>query len=55
MAARKKTIEAEQVLVRHVVEAKRDDISHIKPLLRAPFPTNLSASCDGSGNTSILG
>ena len=55
MAARKKTIEAEQVLVRHVVEAKRDNISHIKPLLRAPFPTNLSATCDGSQNTSILG
>ncbi len=55
MAARTKTIEAEQVLVRHVVEAKRDDIRHIKPLLRAPFPTNSSATCDGSGNTSILG
>ena len=57
MAARKKTIEAEQeqVLVRHVVEAKRDDIRHIKPLLRAPFPNNGSSTCDGPGNSEILG
>jgi Ankyrin repeats (3 copies) len=55
MAARTKTIEAEQVLVRHVVEAKRDDIRRIKPLLRAPFPINGSATCDGPGNSEILG
>ena len=55
MAAIKNTIEAEQVLVRHIVDAKRDDIIHIKPLLRAPFPHNVSASEEGSPNTSILG
>ena len=56
MAAKNKTIEAEQVLVRHVVEAKRIDISHIKPLLRAPFPNNgWSASGEDSGNNSIPG
>ena len=57
MAARKKTIEAEQeqVLVRHVVEAKRDDVRHIKPLLRAPFPNNGSSTSEGPGNSEILG
>ena len=56
MAARTKTIEAEQVLVRHVVEAKRDHISHIGPLLRAPFPnTGGSSGNESSQNISIPG
>ena len=56
MATRQKRIEAEQVLVRHVVEGKRGDISHIGPLLKAPFPSNGSATCDaGSRNLSIPG
>jgi hypothetical protein len=55
MAAKNKTIEAEQVLVRHVEDWKRGDISHIRPLLTAPFPTTSSASSDDSGDNEILG
>jgi Ankyrin repeats (3 copies) len=56
MAASKKTIEAEQVLVRHVVEGKRNDIGHIAPLLRAPFPSDSSSREDGGArNVEILG
>ncbi len=55
MAAKTKTIEGEQVLVRHVVESKRDDIRHIMALLRAPFPDFGSSGNESSGNISIPG
>jgi hypothetical protein len=56
MAARTKTIEAEQVLVRHVIESMRDDIRHIIPLLRSPFPNTQGSSGDqGSRDITMPG
>ncbi|MGH7137467.1 MAG: ankyrin repeat domain-containing protein, partial [Pirellulales bacterium] len=56
MKARKKGTEKEQVLVRHVTAEKRNDIQHIEPLLKAPFPSDSSSTSDGrSKDVSILG
>jgi len=37
----------EHVLVRHVVEQKRNEIERISSLLRAPFADSASSSCEG--------
>lgn len=47
MKARKKTIEKQQVLVRHVVAEKRNDIHHLERLLKAPFPNDSTSATDG--------
>lgn len=56
MKARIKATEKEQVLVRHVTAEKRNDIQHLEPLLKAPFPSESSSTSDGrSKDVSILG
>lgn len=59
MKTRKKRLPAghwEHVLVRHVVEQKRNEIERISSLLRAPFADSASTSCEGgSQDTEIYG
>jgi hypothetical protein len=56
MSAKKKASQREYVLVRHIVAAKRKDVSHLEPLLKAPFPGGGGSTCDGgSKDVSILG
>ena len=44
------------MLVRHMVAAKRKDITHIESLVKAPFPGDSTTSCDGgSKDVSISG
>lgn len=53
MSVQKVPVGWEQVLVRHVVKAKWNDVGRISFLLTAPFDRSSSASCDGGGSESI--
>lgn len=53
MSVQKVPVAWEQVLVRHVVEAKWNDVGRISSLLTAPFDRNSSTSCDGGGSADI--
>jgi hypothetical protein len=56
MAARTGPIAWERVLVRHVVPAKRDQVTRLSRLLRVPFPGNLTMiPADDTRDLSFLG